>query len=249
MTLKAALRKTLLFDKLSIQHRQLSYSINDVLQTQTELLDAMRFHDTICNYEWLRYKGISPGGWAANYGLCYTLARVLNNMKPSKIIECGLGQSSRLIHQYASYYKAQAITCEHDDEWISFLMNEINNAYPITIKRMEIEEIEFCGERTITYKDIRRSFPDDKFNLLLIDGPYGTDHYSRPQAITLAEHNLDSSFCIIMDDTDRFGEQQTVDMICETLKANHVNHLMKQYGATKKHTIICSPDLKFLTSL
>ena len=84
-------------------------------------MKANLFRDTIQDSEWLRYKNFSPGGWAVDYGVLYTLYRVLNDMKPKNIIEFGLGQSSKMFHQYGAYYRdTKIITCEHNNDWISF---------------------------------------------------------------------------------------------------------------------------------
>jgi hypothetical protein len=45
-----------------------------------------------------------------------------------------------------------------------------------------------------------------------------------------------------MDDTEREGEKDTIRTICETLEDEYT-------GEKNQHTVICSEDLKFLTSL
>ena len=64
-----------------------------------EIHKAEIFSSTIADSEWLKFKSFSPGGWAADYGLLYTLYRVLNGMRPQNVLEFGLGQSSKMIHR------------------------------------------------------------------------------------------------------------------------------------------------------
>lgn len=247
--MKSFLKKITKYDKWNNLFNSLLAKADNLSLQQQELLMAHKYHDTIADYEWLKYKGISPGGWAVDYGFCYTLVRILNTMRPENILECGLGQSSRLIHQYASFYNKKAITCEHDASWVDFFEKEIGKQYPINIKSFELEKITYKGAETLTYKTFSNSFNNEQFDLLLIDGPFGSEHFSRPQAIQLSHDNLADSFCILMDDTERTGEQETIEEIKHNLSDRGIDYHIRTYANSKSHTIICSSDLAFLTTL
>ena len=249
MKIKRLLSKSNHYQKFVAYCNRMEIKADTILHQQTELLMAQKYHDTISDYEWLKFKGISPGGWAIDYAFCYTLARTLNAMKPTCILECGLGQSSRLIHQYASYYKKDALTFEHDDKWIEFLKNEAGNLYPINVCKLELSEIEYKGQKTLTYKGYKEITNNKKYNLLIVDGPFGSSHFSRSQAIDLCQNNLADSFCVIIDDTERTGERETVDEIKNILKINNTAFSSKDYSSLKTHTLISSSNLSFLTSL
>lgn len=249
MSLKSFISHITHYDKQVKRMNALSEKADTIICQQQELIMAHKYHDTVADYEWLRYKGISPGGWAVDYAFCYTLARTLNAMRPKNILECGLGQSSRLVHQYATFYGVQAVTCEHDEEWKSFFMKEIGDNYSINIQILDLEEQNYKGEKTLTYKGITDTFHDIAFDLIIIDGPFGFPHYSRSQAVELCKNHLKERFCIIIDDTERTGEQETVEEIKESLKKNRVEFAIGVYFSIKSHTLICSKDLAFLTSL
>ena len=252
MSLKSFLSHIMRYDKIVKRNHHLnalSEQNDNIIRQQQELFKAHKYHDTVADYEWLKYKGISPGGWAVDYAFCYTLARTLNAMHPENILECGLGQSSRLVHQYATFYGVQAVTCEHDEKWVSFFKKEIGEKYSINIQKLELEEQDVKGQVTLTYKGITNVFHDTSFDLLIIDGPFGSPHYSRSQAIELCKNNLKERFCIIIDDTERLGEQETVEEIINLLNKNGVDFAIATYSSIKSHTLICSKDLSFLTSL
>ena len=249
MSLKKIISHLTRYDKLVERMNSLSERTDTIIRQQQELFMAHKYHDTVADYEWLKYKGVSPGGWAVDYAFCYTLARTLNAMHPQNILECGLGQSSRLVHQYAFYNNIEAITCEHDLGWIDFLKKEVGDKYPIKIEKTELEEIEYKGRKTLTYKNIQYLIEGKLFDLILIDGPFGSDHYSRPQAMELCKNNLAERFCVIIDDTERAGEQETVEEIKEILAKKSIDFAATVYSSTKAHTLICSKDLFFLTSL
>jgi 16S rRNA G966 N2-methylase RsmD len=249
MNLRSFISHLTRHDKIVAKMNALLEKTDFITKQQQELLMTQKYHDTIANYEWLKYKGISPGGWAVDYAFCYTLARTLNAMHPQSILECGLGQSSRIIHQYAAFYHVNAITCEHDQTWIDFIKKEFGNNYPLKIWKTELEEIEFKGQKTLTYHNIQEIFKGKRFELILIDGPFGSPHYSRSQAIELCKNNLSDRFCVIIDDTERDGEKETIDEIKKVLTEKSVDFATTVYSSTKSHTLLCSKDLFFLTSL
>jgi phosphomevalonate kinase len=83
-----------------------------------------------------------------------------------------------------------------------------------------------------------------------VDGPLGSEHFSHSQIIDVIKNGLPRQFCILMDDTWRNGEMETPGMICKLLNGRNIKYLLKGYQGEKgQHVIICSEDLKFLTSL
>ena len=250
MNLKKIISHITRYDKIVERLHNLSEKDDIIISQQQEILMAHKYHDTIADYEWLKYKGISPGGWAVDYAFCYTLARTLNAMHPQNILECGLGQSSRIIHQYAAFHgSCAAVTCEHDDVWIDFLKKETGDKYPINIQKVELKEVEYNGVKTLTYTDIPKIFHNKSYDLILIDGPFGSEHYSRSQAIGLCKDNLKEPFCIIVDDTERLGEIETVEEIKKVLSLKSIDFAETTYSSIKSHTLLCSKELAFLTSL
>lgn len=229
--------------------RKLEEYLKNMRATQNEILKGIIYNNTIIDSEWLKYRSISPGLWAADYGLLYTLYRVLNGVKPKNILEFGLGQSSKLVHQYANYYHVNAVTCEHDEKWIKFFHESNDGNYNVNIKQIGLKTINYKGFDTITYENITEILYNQKFDFILVDGPYGSDRYSRSQIIELAQSNLADSFCIILDDTNRQGEMDTVGEVQEVLEKKHIPYKVQKYYASKCHTLICSEDLNFLTSL
>lgn len=226
---------------------QLSY----IEQNQRELLKANMFHDVIAESEWLKYKNFLMGGAAIDYACSYTLFRVLNQMKPQNILEFGLGQSSKLIHQYASYFGIPAVTFEHSEEWINFFKNDVGNQYDIKIEIAELEDVIYNGEATLSYRGIREKLEGNKFDFVFVDGPYGFlhDHFSRPQIIDVVKNNLKDSFCIIMDDYNRSGEKETVAEVLKVLDEKGISYEQMVYSGQKEHILISSKDLYLLTTL
>ena len=122
--------------------------------TRAEILKALSFNSTVADSAWLKYKSFSPGLWAADFGLLYTLYRALGSMKPRSIAEFGLGQSSKMVHQYAGYFQADAVTYEHDAEWVKFFNEGRDGDYPVQVELLELETIRYKDCETVTYKGL-----------------------------------------------------------------------------------------------
>lgn len=68
-----------------------------------ESLAAITFSNAIQNSEWLKYKSFYPGRWAVEYTFLLTLFRIFEHHNFTNLLEFGLGQTSRMVHQYAAF--------------------------------------------------------------------------------------------------------------------------------------------------
>ena len=140
--------------------------------TRAEILKALSFNSTVADSAWLKYKSFSPGLWAADFGLLYTLYRALGSMKPRSIAEFGLGQSSKMVHQYAGYFQADAVTYEHDAEWVKFFNEGRDGDYPVRVELLELETIRYKDCETVTYRGLEQAVAGKQFDFVLVDGPF-----------------------------------------------------------------------------
>ena len=219
---------------------------------QKEIYYAELYNNTTKDSQWLINKSISPTGAAFNYASLYFLYRALDKMRPQNILEFGLGQSSKLIYQYVDYYKnASAITYEHDEKWVNFFLNEIGSKYDINVYFSELEEITYKQQPTLSYKNNCEELKSSKFDMILVDGPFGSKHYSRPQLINLVTDCLMPTFCIMLHDSERNGEKETITEITNILKENKVKYCTKEISPTGYQDLFvwCSNDLEFLLTI
>ncbi len=248
--IKRLIRKQLGISQLIENQNQIKEELNSLSRKEDELLKAIIFNNTIADSKWLKFKSFSPGGWAVDYAFLYTLYRVLNDIHPVSILEFGLGQSSKLIHQYTNFYEeVNAITCEHDSEWINFFKNHMDGDYKINIKKVELKEVEYNTKKTLSYKNIATEFHNEKFDLIVVDAPFGSVRYSRSQILAFAKNKLTDSFCIIIDDYEREGEKETVNELMNILDGKGIKYSKTIYSGSKQHFLICNEKLRFLTSM
>ena len=246
---------------------RLFLKIDKICSYTRDLYAAQVFHDRILDSPWFTRQCLSPGQYAVDYGFLKTLYNVLTAMRPHNILEFGLGQSSKLVHQYAAHFGVKALTCEHNDDWISFFFRSeaadatsisspatadsplvVNSSlgYPIKIRRLPLETIKVRNVFTTSYRDVEAVFSGEKFDFILVDGPCGTDRFSRPQIIAMAEHNLAERFCIMVDDSHRPGEQETIFEVQASLRIRNIPFVTANRTYCKTHSLILSPSLAFL---
>lgn len=248
--IKRFIRKQLGLNQLIENQNQIKNVIDLISKNEDELLKASVFNNTITDSKWLKFKSFSPNWWAVDYAFLYTLYRILNDTKPQKILEFGLGQSSKMIHQYAAYFsEVNAVTCEHDQTWINFFKNHVDGDYKINTKIIELQEVEYNEKKTLSYKNIKKEFKNEKFNLIVVDAPFGSERYSRSQILNLLPDCLDEIFCIMIDDCNREGEKETLKEIFKILDVHNIKYCSTLYSGRKVHGLICSEDQFFLTSM
>lgn len=88
------------------------------------------------------------------------------------------------------------------------------------------------------------------FDLYLIDGPFGSEHYSRHDVFLLAEKiPRDHEFIIIIDDYNRQGEKETANKLIDYLVSRGLCISTGIYYGSKTQIVITTGKYKFVTTL
>lgn len=224
----------------------------DILNKYQELNYADLLHDSIINCEWLKNKSFSLYGWAANYSFIYTLFRILDKAMPHSILEMGLGQTTRLTTQYVANKDngANLMVCEHDKNWIDIYCHELAKSDNIQLNHCELEYFDYDGKQNDKYKNMLQIVGDKKFDLIIVDGPVGGGkNLPRSNIIDLIPNNLAEDFVIIIDDSEREGEQKTIAKIKQKLNECNIKYSVSERRALKGQTIIMSTSREFVKFL
>ncbi len=222
-----------------------------------ELIYANIFHDTIKGSEWLPGDfAMSPGNAALGYPALYVLYRILNEFHPKSILETGLGQSTKLISLYNRKYEdCHHRVVEHDSSWIEFFTNHFKVPETTEIVELPITDITIDlgkGPSNVTvYDGFTENFEGQVFDFMCIDGPFGfrSPQYARVDLFGILPECLAESFVIFLDDCNRDGEKNTLDLISQLLKEHGITHYTNIYVGEKGTGLIVSKDLAFLCSL
>lgn len=215
----------------------------------SETVWANIYHDSIRGYVELEKLPLNIGRWAGSYSFFYLLNRVLKDFKPKNILELGLGESTKFISTYIENYlpDTKHIISEHDEEWISnfnekFQLSKNSSIVQIDLDKKIIEDFEVTS-----YKDFDATFQEN-YDLILIDAPFGSPRYSRYDIVEYIKNkDFSDNFIIILDDTNRTGEKDTLNVLINLLKMKRDDIFHETYQGAKASTIIT--NMKFFTSV
>lgn len=215
-----------------------------------------KFNDTIAGIEWWKTNtSLSLGDWAVGYNYVYFLVRILNSMKPKSILELGLGQSSKVISNYYNYYnKLENIRyeiIEQDNEWVEFYKSEnyIDDKIKINILPLiKVYNKEYNTEVNV-YDNFKKNLINKKYDVISIDGPFGSEQISRIDILECIPECLNKSFIIIIDDYNREGEKNMVFELENILKSKKIGYVKAISESVKDICIIASEDKKFLCTI
>lgn len=227
--------------------------INYTERKCSEALWADIFNNTIANSKWLVNKSFSLGRWAIGYPCAYVLYRVIDELHPNKILELGLGQSTKIISQYTRYYNPDKhIVIEHDPEWISFFSKNYSLPDETKIIQCPLMNDSYKEENEIRqFQNFSQAVGDEKYDLIMIDAPFGGDmkEYARVDVLKKMPQCLEQSFVIIFDDCNREGEQNTFYEMINVLEDANIDYKVGTYSGDKIIKVICSTDNSFVTSM
>jgi len=101
------------------QNNDILHQNREIILQNKEIIWSQIFHDSIRNKTSLKNLPLNIGRWAGNYSLFYVLFRILNDFKPKKILELGLGESSKFISVFIQNYLNDSIhlIIEQDESW------------------------------------------------------------------------------------------------------------------------------------
>jgi hypothetical protein len=193
------------------------------------------FHENFGNHGWnepiyqhlfLRLCGevgiqdeFEPVGGAASYSLLYLLFKCTRAFKPNRVIELGAGQSTLLLEalRKQGVWNGSVFTLEEDKAWAEAV--SARTASRVAHAPLCLQAVN--GRKVWTYGLSNHEEAQKEFDFLLIDGPRGSPRWSRLAATQFLDSLSKDRFIVIMDDFNRFGEQQTMRLIELTLRRTH----------------------------
>ena len=219
----------------------------------SEAVWGISFHDAAEQSAWLKDRRVIAGRWAIGYPALYALYRILDEAKPKKILELGLGMSTRIIGQYAAAFAdVEHTVVEHDPEWIAFVTRGFSLSGRSRVVQLSREFVPFReAEAVRSFAGFAEAFKGRRFDFIFIDAPLGGDmkQYSRIDVLKLMPGCLDDEFIIMLDDTSRSGEIHTFDAMISCLDDADIAHKVGHYQGDKKTSVICSAGRRFFASM
>ncbi|WP_380743780.1 hypothetical protein [Salegentibacter chungangensis] len=230
------------YNRISRQNSEILRQNREIILQNQEIIWANIFHDSIKGKVALEELPLNIGRWAGNYTLFYILFRILNDLKPKRILELGLGESSKFISVFIENYLKNSthLIIEQDEDWkINFLENfKLSDNSKVLLSPIGVEEVK--GKKVNVYTSLSKII-EQKFDFYLIDGPHGSKNFSRFDAYKLAEDfRPEDDFILLIDDYDRQGEKETADLIMLELRKKDIEYYTAEYIGLKSILVISS---------
>ena len=178
--------------------------ITNVLEIR-ELQYAHTFTNALDRLD-VRTPPLYPTAAAANYSLLYLLLRSLTELPVERGLELGMGQSSYLF----SALCPEAVSVDHDPSWVASMSAELKHAsIHAPLVRRDVH-----GRVCNAY-----DFTPEPADLVLVDGPWGTDTAPRWGTLQTLDACLGEEYVVIFDDAERPGEQAVIRRFMATRDA------------------------------
>lgn len=222
-------------------------------RTSKESVWAHVFNNTVANSSWLVRKSFSPGRWGVGYAYLYVLYRVLNEVHPRHILDLGLGQTSRMIAQYAAAHPdVEHVVVESSSEWIAFFQRDFQLPSNSRVIQADYAIEDYLGKCAVrVFKDLEKKLEGGRFDLVSIDAPIGGDMkcLSRVDLHRIAPKALADEFVVLMDDTERKPEMDSMIELHRILLEAGISCSYATYDGMKECMVLASDSLKYLLTL
>lgn len=184
------------------------YEESDLERLRKDVVAIDLFRSLQEKHPWLDVS-VLPVGGAADHKLLYVLSKVLVEHEPRSVIEFGAGQSSRILDAYSRQGQGKTVTVEHDAEWARTVSNEKKaDSHRVVYCPLKSYESDKFGEYA-WYNLADTALSDDGFQLFLIDGPVGTDRFSRVGIVDHFHLWKGREWGLIWDDLQRPGDLES----------------------------------------
>ena len=224
---------------------------SEIIGLSKELLWANVYHDSIRGKDYLEKLPLNIGRWAGNYAFFYLLNRIMHDARPERILEFGLGESSKFISVCLenNLKKGSHHIIEQSDEWLSDFSSKFKLGTYSTVTICPLVQKNIFGFEVNCYNLLENQI-QEKYDLYLIDGPFGSPRFSRFDAIMLAEKlTVSDEFIMIVDDSNRQGEKDTINELCKLFKNKNIKIYQQIFKGEKQTWIVTTQKYRFLTSI
>ena len=179
----------------------------------------------------------SPSGGTASFSLLYIMLSILSEKAVSRPMEIGVGQSTRLLVQYARAFAKQLTLLDDDEFWLRQFTADDEG---ITALHAQLVPT-VVGTRTIDWYDCDQ--PSEKFDFLLIDGPMAFARgmrYNRLGILKWLPDIMEPEFVMIVDDSTRPAEQLLIKHNLSALETHGVAAQTREIISSNSQTIIAT---------
>ena len=209
------------------------------LQPRFEALHAEQTYQGIFTQQ-CRARGINdvfyPVGAAAGRSLLYLLTRVMSEFPVANVVELGSGQSTVLLDKLLSEGSIRR-AYERNVDWAARIGSRVKRS---TVPHSPLTKQVFEAQTYVRLSGIAPA----PFDLLLVDGPNGTDRLSRFYRVPLVAAQPGNEFMVIIDVADRPGEQETIAVLITILRKRGIDFKLNYLHGRNTQAVITTPTFR-----
>lgn len=139
----------------------------------------------------------------------------IESKKPGLVVECGCGGASAYLAIAAERAGGSYLGIEHDERWVRrvgrFLEDRGLTGGGVVHAPLVPYETAASPERWYEPSSILDGLGDRAVDLLVVDGPPGTERDARRPALEFFKNRLADSYTVYIDDIDREDEKSLYD--------------------------------------
>ncbi len=224
---------------------------NKILLSIQEQIWAQKFNDSIRGLKEVSEVSYFIGNWAGNYTFFYLLSRLLQEFKFERILELGLGESSKFISTFLKSQDTSEHFChdvyEQNQTFAEHFKTKCSLSQNTNIKVIDLIEKDILGNLNMVF-DLN-NVQIKNYDFYLIDGPIGSPRYSRFDVMKLVENKLPGDeFVILFDDVHREGEMDTLKYLMGWFNENNIVADYNIYSGEKSVAVLATPKYKWALS-
>jgi hypothetical protein len=111
-------------------------------------------------------------------------------------------------------FEGDILTIEQDVRWAEAISSRVSHQ----VYHAPIYKARIGSSSTVKYGELKHRIGEREFNLVIVDGPTGSAKFSRSTILDHVRNLSRDRFIIIFDDTNRYGEKQTLRALSERLR-------------------------------
>lgn len=237
--------------KIKRVFNELKVNQTKIIAQNNELLWSSIFHDSIKGKPHLENLSLNIGRWAGNYAFFYVLNRILNDYQPKRILEFGLGESSKFVSTFLEHElpNSNHLIIEQSEDWKESFGMRFKLFKNSRVVVCPLEQRMIQGFASNFYKDLD-TVVDGVFDLYIVDGPFGSQNFSRYDIVDMIQRvDQNNEFIIILDDFNRKGEKDTFNALLNFFKEKNITIYTANYSGDKDVMVLGTEKYKFITTL
>lgn len=198
------------------------YDETELDRIRKDVVSIDLLHRIQAQFEWSQIP-LFPIAGAADHKLLYILIRALGEYQVERVVEFGVGQSTHVLNAYARSTGKSVVSIEQDERWAGDVVKDPATCHVVVHCPLVRYENDVWGQYWWYDESILRRHFDVGFDLVLIDGPIGTNRYSRVGIVDHIDRLLKNDWLLIWDDVHRLGDLQSFIQLIKKLQGKQIS--------------------------